>query len=334
MLISAAQAGAPALAPATNFKVWDTQYLPSRQAFGIYREAICQVYMPWSPELSYDGEFHARIESTEIGRGSVARHRCTPHFSARNTIDIASSPRECSYLVHVIDGQSECRQRGRETIASPGDILVLDSGAPTQFTMGPLPADLLVITIPKEDIAGTHGGDDDRLGNVILKHGRTPLAKCVALIAECLIGASDDELAALYNAAVSLLPVEAGCFRSEKKDEDASARSHYMLRGILAYIDQNISNADLSPTGVAEQFGISVRYVHKLFIGCRVTFCSYTNARRLSYICKDLVSAECRQQTISLIAFRWGFNDLSTFNRAFKTRYACTPREFRARSGA
>jgi AraC-like DNA-binding protein len=108
---------------------------------------------------------------------------------------------------------------------------------------------------------------------------------------------------------------------------------HYLLRGILSHIDQNIANAELSPNRVADQFGISVRYVHKLFIGCGVTFCSYTTARRLDYICKDLVSPACRQQPISLVAFRWGFNDLSSFNRAFKSRYGCTPSQFRMRSG-
>jgi AraC family transcriptional activator of tynA and feaB len=100
-----------------------------------------------------------------------------------------------------------------------------------------------------------------------------------------------------------------------------------------SYIDQNIANADLSPQGVAEQLGISARYVHKPFIACGVTFCSYTTARRLNYICKDLLSAECRQQTIALMAFRWGFNDLSSFNRAFKSRFGCTPSQYRMRSG-
>jgi AraC-like DNA-binding protein len=34
-----------------------------------------------------------------------------------------------------------------------------------------------------------------------------------------------------------------------------------------------------------------------------------------------------------MVAFRWGFNELSSFNRAFKKKYGCTPSQFRARVG-
>jgi AraC-like DNA-binding protein len=33
---------------------------------------------------------------------------------------------------------------------------------------------------------------------------------------------------------------------------------------------------------------------------------------------------------ISVLAFQWGFSDLSTFNRAFKDRFGFTPSHFRA----
>src|SRR3972149_6479002 len=94
-----------------------------------------------------------------------------------------------------------------------------------------------------------------------------------------------------------------GCFDCDLGEVGEGAKVHYLLRGILSHIEQNSGSAELSPNGVADQFGISVRYVHKLFIACGVTFCSYTTARRLDFICKDLVSPACRQQPISLVAF-------------------------------
>ena len=36
-----------------------------------------------------------------------------------------------------------------------------------------------------------------------------------------------------------------------------------------------------------------------------------------------------RDLNISEIAYRWGFNDLSHFNKAFRARYDQTPREWR-----
>jgi len=36
-----------------------------------------------------------------------------------------------------------------------------------------------------------------------------------------------------------------------------------------------------------------------------------------------------RASNISEIAYRWGFNDLSHFNKAFRARFDMTPREWR-----
>lgn len=39
------------------------------------------------------------------------------------------------------------------------------------------------------------------------------------------------------------------------------------------------------------------------------------------------------QLSKTVLAYRWGFNDLSTFNRSFKHRYGITPSQRRAGGG-
>jgi AraC-like DNA-binding protein len=310
--------------------VWDTQYAPSSRAFDLYREIVCRLYMHWSPEVG-DGDFHARIETTKVGSGSVTRHRSSPHSAIRTARDIADSPGECAYLVRVISGQLHCEQGESLTVARPGELLLLGSSRPTKATMHGS-YDALVVTIPKDDLAEPAGTTLPRCCT-LLNHNRTPLAGCLSLAADLMPRASSDEIAALYHAVRSLIPVEAGSFASDEGADTRSANINYLMRGILAYIDQNVANFELTPKQVADQFGISVRYVHKLFIGCGMTFHAYATAKRLDYICKDLVSTASRRQPISDVAFRWGFNDLSSFNRAFKKRYGCTPTQFRMRAG-
>jgi len=36
-----------------------------------------------------------------------------------------------------------------------------------------------------------------------------------------------------------------------------------------------------------------------------------------------------RNDSVSEVAYRWGFNDLSHFNRAFRSRYGLPPRQWR-----
>jgi AraC-like DNA-binding protein len=48
---------------------------------------------------------------------------------------------------------------------------------------------------------------------------------------------------------------------------------------------------------------------------------------------RDLVSPTSRHVPISFVAYRWGFNDLSSFNRSFKNRFGCTPSRYRLHGG-
>lgn len=319
---------------ATNaaMSIWDTQYASPSKAFSTYREAICKVYMPWSPELKTDREFQARIEALPIGEGWISRLRCSPHTSLRTAPDVANSPMECFFVAYYLSGQHEVEKGGISNIAKPGDVLVCDSIEPLKVTMNSVPQDFVVLTVPKSHLNAVKD-PSEHLTNRLLTQNRTPLANCMSLIGQRMTSASSDELISLYDACLSLLPLEAGIYDFGEKPELAGPKAHYLLQQILTHVDANISNADLSPYGIAKKFGISVRYVHKLFIACGATFCSYVTSKRLDYVRRDLVSPSSRHMPISFVAYRWGFNDLSSFNRSFKNRFGCTPSNYRMHGG-
>lgn len=316
-----------------GISIWDTQYVPPSKAFGLYREAVCKVYMPWSPEFKADREFHARVEALPVGGDAwVSRIRCTPHTTLRTLPDIANSPRECLFVAYFLSGQHQMEKGGRANLAKPGDVLVCDSSEPLRVTMNAAPQDFVVLTVPKAHLDTPHD-PSEYFSNTLLGQNRTPLANCMSLIGQRMVSASAEELTSLYNACLQLLPLEGGIFDDGEQADLAGPKAHYLLRQILTHIDANIASAELSPHEIAKRFGISVRYVHKLFIACGATFCSYVTAKRLDYVRKDLVSPPSRHLPISFVAYRWGFNDLSSFNRSFKIRFGCTPSNYRLHGG-
>ena len=68
--------------------------------------------------------------------------------------------------------------------------------------------------------------------------------------------------------------------------------------------------------------------VSQLLAHSGTTFSAYLTAERLEHIKSELIAFSSHSVPVSLLAFQWGFNDLSTFNRAFKDRFGCTPCQF------
>jgi AraC-like DNA-binding protein len=54
-----------------------------------------------------------------------------------------------------------------------------------------------------------------------------------------------------------------------------------------------------------------------------VTFGAYVAMRRLDHVRDELISGSSERQSISALARKWGFRDISAFNKAFRKRFGC-----------
>lgn len=103
-----------------------------------------------------------------------------------------------------------------------------------------------------------------------------------------------------------------------------------LFKKLLLRIELEIGNPQLSPQWLAGQFGVSARYIHKLFAIENMSCQAYIIGQRLEYARRDLVSAPT-QIGIATLAYRWCFSDPSSFSRAFRKRFGCTPGGYRAK---
>lgn len=314
-----------------DLKVWDTEYAAPSKVFGMFREGVASAFMPWTPELKFGQDFNARIESVALRKGTVSRIRVTPHVTSRTLQDIAKSEAECVYAVFLLDGTMTIEQGGRSTVTRQGDLALFTSERPATVTQHPETLHhALVLLIPNKSLDPDIECADS-FNNIVVPREKIigPLATCASFISEHLLSTSQDELCALVEASISLLPFAKNFGMEAGKDKIARQPQNYLIDALLNFVNQNISNPGLSPQEAAVHLGISPRYVHKLFAGSALTFSCYVTARRLDHIRRELASPSCRRQPISALAYRWGFEDLSTFNRAFKQRFGCTPTQYR-----
>jgi AraC family transcriptional regulator, positive regulator of tynA and feaB len=316
----------------TGVSVWDTQYVPPRDAFSIYREAISQIFMPWTPAAKPDTEFQARIEALTIGQGAIGRLQLSPLVAQRTKRDIANSAIDCFNANFVVSGELKLEQRGQTNFLKSGDLAVYDGSLPITLSTGDGGGyEVLAVLIPKEKFS-TIKNAEEHFQKFVLSREQLmrPLSSCLTFLANNMLESSKEELSAIFDACLSLLPVAAACFKAPETDDVVGLQSNYLLREILDFINRNIADPNLTPQLAADYVGISIRYVHKLFAASGTTFGSYVLAKRLYHVRTDLLLPTSRRQPISLVAQRWGFNDASTFFRSFKKRFACAPSRFRA----
>lgn len=108
----------------------------------------------------------------------------------------------------------------------------------------------------------------------------------------------------------------------------AGARASHLHR-ICQSIETMLADPELNLGRVADEHGVSTRYLQKLFAGSGTSFSQYLRTRRLERCRADLVSPLHSRLSISEICFRWGFNGSAHFSRAFRNEYGTSPREYR-----
>ncbi|WP_337270108.1 helix-turn-helix transcriptional regulator [Oryzifoliimicrobium ureilyticus] len=100
------------------------------------------------------------------------------------------------------------------------------------------------------------------------------------------------------------------------------------LSSIKSIIEANMARSGFSISDVADAQGITTRAVQKFFSREGTTFSRYVLERRLE-LAKSMMLTEGGSLSISQIAYSVGFNDLSYFNRTFRSRYGVRPSDLR-----
>jgi AraC family transcriptional regulator, positive regulator of tynA and feaB len=319
------------LNPDCAVQVWDTAYVPSAQAFGVYRDWVQSSFMPWSHEIDDHSTFSARVESVKFDNGLIGRIQSTPTRAIRTKTHIANSEVDCVYASLRLFGDASIKQGDDFVVSSTGDLVVFDSTRPTIHTsLGSSISDAITLLIPRVSLPA----EGRTIGSpYLLRKPRilSPLSICMDFITHNLSFLSRDELNGLFDACVDMLPVATGCYSDSRISSSSNVSlGNSLLRDIYWFIDEHLSSSDLSARSIANSFDISERYVHKLFSQRGATCSYYVTRRRLERVRVDLLNSAARRKSIALVAFRWGFNDLSTFNRAFRKRFGCSPRQFRS----
>jgi len=226
-------------------------------------------------------------------------------------------------------GRCRYETEGRRTIVGPNQFAIVDSTRPYFLDFMDdwnvlsfrIPQHMLRPLLRAPDCStGICVSSDHALGEIAIGFLKSVAMRMGDLPPEAMEPLAGD--------LVNLAALSLGATEETRKGQRRSARrGHYAA--IAAFIEANLADPLLSPATVAAHFGISIRYLHRVFEETDRTFGQVLLERRLLRCAGDLDAAA--DTRISDVAFRWGFGDISHFNRSFRQRFGFSPRAYRGR---
>lgn len=256
--------------------------------------------------------------------------------SARSSGAVSRRTRElldgADHLVLNIVRSGACvvSQRGREVVCRAGDAVLMSTAEPCTV-LRPGAAQVLTLALPRMALAPLMADSQAALMQRI-PAGSSAL-KLLAHYLDTMPASLLQDSPALQRTYVDhvyeLVALAAAPASADAASVGGGLRAA-RLQAAKQYIEDHLHDVALTPLAVAAAIGVSVRQLHHLFGSMETSFMRYVLARRLEQCRRSLESAADRHRSIADIAFHNGFDSLSTFYRAFKKAYQCSPADYRA----
>ena len=294
-----------------------------------WRDACTRTFVGVEPAGKPDAAIGGRVRAYEVDGLAVGDIAATAQSMTRTQRLVDGADAHYLLLGMQAQGVGGIRQGDRRIRLAPGDCVLLEScrGFELDFSES---FNLWVFAFPQRLVR--LGEQEQRLLAARRVDGRTGLAG-VARRALLDLAGNADELSRSGSAgALALANDLLVALLSEPLADSrrlAGALQRTLPLRIKDHIDRHLADPGLDPVRVAAAFGISTRYLHRLFEPERETVAHYIRDLRLERVRLRLLDAAFAGRPISALAFDAGFGDLSGFNRAFKAKYGVSPRDLR-----
>lgn len=301
------------------------------ERFDYFSGLVDNLFSPTLCEASIESRqsFRCDIETTEIGQLRIANVATDALCVSRRRRDIARIA-HAPYLVKFqLQGESLFTQRGNEAHLRPGDFVICSTAEPYRLRFDG-PYQMSVLAVADNTMQRMLRNIDQLLGQRM--PGDDPSCGLLSSFVSVVVDKIDSLPGPMAERVETNLLDLLGGVVSARTETSAISRQPAVdtLIKVRGFINDNLRNRRLGPAMVASAFGISTRYLHKLFSGEPETLTRYIRHRRLEACHQTLCDPAAQSMSITEIALHWGFYDLSHMTRAFSAQFGVAPSAFRA----
>lgn len=312
-------------------QILTTDAVTPDQRVAYWIDMICNTYVQLECDALRPGPFDGAIESQHIPGLDLSIVASGAQDVLRTHRHIARSADDYFLVSIQTRGRGRLRQDGRAAFLAPGDFALYDSTREYELHFEE-DFEQIVLKLPGErlrsQVRDTHkltatavsgkGG----AGHLMITMINT-LWKDMDALQPASAAAVADGVVNILVAGLQTLPAST-C-------PGLSSLASYHLARIKQVIDKRLADPSFGVNEIASELGISVPHIHRLFRNEATTPANYIWSRRLEACGRDLRDPRRAGQSISEVAFSWGFNDAAHFSRSFKERFGCSPRDWRRR---
>lgn len=284
------------------------------------------------PPLSLGIEnFEGAIRPSSIaaaGYAGAAIEMNCPHIY-RGIEDIKTDGHDFFYLIQQVSGLALMDHYGSETILNPGDLLLLDSTRPSDFYF-PGMTEQIWLLIPRHRLENQTFKPNLQINKKIEHKTKTAVVAhsiISQLFAETATSHATEDGVLLETLIDLVLPAFSASTEPQSYCEKIQRKYFEKAQN---YIEARLADFDLTPELIAVELGTSKRTLHRVFAQQGQSIGRYILDRRLDKCASELEKNSVIQK-ISAVAFAWGFNDVSHFSRAFKTKFGVSPKCYKQR---
>ncbi|MBN7797703.1 helix-turn-helix domain-containing protein [Parahaliea mediterranea] len=307
------------------FAVYDTASLDVADRQDYWLDFLRELYPPCEISFSSKRDFRCRAETNTIKAIQLAVGAGEAHAVANRS---QSSVLPDGLTLNLsIAGTTCIEQNGQRFRLKPYEFVLLDQRRP-YLIRHENDYQMMTLQIPRQLLVSRLTNPGMALGNTFCAgrgHGLVA-ARFLASLGDSIreLTAEDDRL--LED---SIITIVANAINALGSPDRKRKRHADDLRQAKAVIERHFHEPGFGRTDVADASRLPVRELNRLFAAEGTSISRHIKSCRLRHAARLLTTPGLEGLSITEVAYRSGFNDISHFCQSFRGMHGMSPNEFR-----
>lgn len=305
--------------------VFNTDTIAPSKRYASWRDAICDVYVNVEVAATDPDNYKGFIRETRLGDVVLTDILLSRQRINRHRRHLARLDKDCYYLHFLQSGSMNVLQRGSTCLSNLARGAIFSATEQYELQcLGEVRA--FYLEIPTAELASRFPGGVVPVTaeiNSTIGLGRIATEFSVALALES-DNINDDLRRRLGSQLIDIVALALMSSEGDVPSLEGSVQQA-RLRSVQLWIEEHLSDPDLTLERIAQANNMSLRYLHLLFQRSGMSVSEWLWNRRLQR-CYDQIAKQ-DGRSVTSIAFAHGFSSSAHFSTMFRRKYGIRPRD-------